>query len=130
MISVILKMIVLLLAISILLFYVGVRVQLNKEYSASIQARTGADFAGFNQALTTYKQSNGQLPSANQGLDALIHKPSDAETSWRRLFDFVPKDFWGHPYRYRLAPEKPRGYDVFSLGPDGVENTKDDIHLK
>ena len=101
-----LKIILLLLATSTLLFYVGIRVQLNKGYSASIQARTGADFAGFNQALTSYKQLNGQLPTTSEGLDALVHKPSDAGTSWHQLFDFVPKDFWRHPYHYRLAPDK------------------------
>ena len=92
--------------------------------------RMRADEAAINQALASYKQTNGQLPSTSEGLDALVHKPSNAGASWYPLLEFIPKDPWGHLYHYRLAPDKPRGYDVFSLGPDGVGNTKDDIHLK
>lgn len=67
-----------------------------------------------------------------ESLDDLLQRPADAAnaTEWGGpyLQKRVPPDPWGNPYRY-LAPGKrsPDAFDVWSLGPDGVDGTEDDI---
>ncbi|MFV2065753.1 MAG: type II secretion system major pseudopilin GspG [Pirellulales bacterium] len=65
-------------------------------------------------------------------LEDLVRAPSDAAgtSKWGGpyLQKQVPADPWGNPYRY-LVPGKhfPDAFDVWSLGPDGVDGTEDDI---
>ncbi len=78
--------------------------------------------------LKMYEINNRFLPTTEQGLDALVKKP-DSEPQprrWSQLMTEVPKDPWGNPYRY-VYPGKhnPSGFDLYSLGPDGVESDDD-----
>ena len=76
-----------------------------------------------------YKLDNGRYPSAEQGLAALVTRPALApiprnypEDGYIRR---LPQDPWG---RYRLRnPGRHGKLDVFSLGPDGIADTDDDI---
>jgi general secretion pathway protein G len=43
-----------------------------------------------------------------------------------KLLEELPKDPWGRDYRIREM-DAPQRFEVFSLGPDGVENTEDDV---
>ena len=80
--------------------------------------------------LTPYKLDLGNYPSANEGLNALVKAPSGKEARWKGPYlEEVPLDPWQNPYQYHFPGAKnvngPRGYDVWSLGPDGVESADD-----
>jgi len=82
------------------------------------KART--DINNLMQALNTYKQDNQRYPTAEQGLIALIEKPTTAPTpsNWRPYMDKLPNDPWHRPYQY-LIPGIKGETDVLSLGADG-----------
>jgi general secretion pathway protein G len=81
-------------------------------------ART--DVNNLNQALKLYKLDNQRLPTAEQGLQALITRPSIAPlpANWKAYLDKLPNDPWGRPYQY-LNPGIKGEVDVMSLGADG-----------
>lgn len=79
-----------------------------------------ADIASINQALKLYKLDNQRYPTTEQGLQALVSKPTTgpAANSWKSYIDKLPNDPWGNPYQY-LSPGIHGEIDVFSLGADG-----------
>ena len=80
----------------------------------------------------TYRINAGHFPSTEQGLQALVERPTipPLPEDWVKLADRVPKDPWGNEYRYRCLPESSaHPYDIISNGPDGIEGTKDDRSL-
>lgn len=79
-------------------------------------------------AIIQYKTLNRQLPSNEQGLWALVQPPENVRVKKALMSDSAILDPWGNPYRYR-NPGKvpPRAFDVWSLGPDGMDGTADDI---
>lgn len=81
-------------------------------------ART--DVNNLMQALKLYKLDNQRFPTAEQGLNALVAKPTAGPTppNWRRYLDKLPADPWGRPYQY-LNPGLHGEVDVLSLGADG-----------
>ncbi len=111
----------------------------------------------FQAALERYAIDMNTFPSKEQGLQALITEPSadslggegdlggedvalegeegDSETggsNWDGPYlkaDRVPKDPWGNSYGYEFpATHNKQGIpDIWSFGPDGQENTEDDI---
>ncbi|TBO29355.1 type II secretion system protein GspG [Aquabacterium lacunae] len=83
-------------------------------------ART--DISNVMQSLKLYKLDNQRFPTAEQGLQALVTKPtaSPVPANWRAYMDKLPNDPWGQPYKY-LNPGLKGEVDVFSLGADGKE---------
>ena len=83
-----------------------------------IAARVDVD--NLKNALKLYKLDNQRYPSAEQGLDALAHKPSAGVVppNWRPYLDKLPADPWGRPYQY-LNPGLKGEIDIYSLGADG-----------
>jgi general secretion pathway protein G len=81
-------------------------------------ART--DVNNLMQALKLYKLDNQRFPTADQGLDALVRKPTTGTVSpnWKPYLDKLPADPWGRPYQY-LNPGVQGEIDVFSFGADG-----------
>ena len=81
-------------------------------------ART--DVNNLMQALKLYKLDNQRFPNGEQGLQALVSKPSSAPVpgNWRPYLDKLPSDPWGNPYQY-LNPGLHGQVDVLSLGADG-----------
>lgn len=79
-----------------------------------------ADIAAITQALKLYRLDNQRYPSAEQGLGALVNKPTVGAIppNWRRYLDKLPNDPWGRPYQY-LNPGVHGEVDVLSLGADG-----------
>lgn len=81
------------------------------------------DIASILQALKLYKLDNQRLPSTEQGLQALVTKPSSppVPSNWKSdgYLDRLPKDPWGNPYQY-LSPGLNGDIDVFSFGQDGA----------
>ena len=72
------------------------------------------------QALKLYRLDNQRYPSAEQGLQALVAKPSagPAPANWKPYLEKLPNDPWGHPYQY-VNPGVKGEVDVFSFGADG-----------
>jgi len=89
----------------------------------SDEARAAAarhDVAVIMQSLKLYRLDNGRYPTNEQGLQALVTKPTSAPlpTNWKPYLDKLPKDPWGNLYQY-LNPGVHGEIDVFSLGADG-----------
>jgi general secretion pathway protein G len=72
------------------------------------------------QALKLYKLDNQRYPSAEQGLEALVKRPTAGVVppNWKPYVDKLPVDPWGRPYLY-TNPGVKGEIDVFSLGADG-----------
>ncbi|MFT4191129.1 MAG: type II secretion system major pseudopilin GspG [Comamonas sp.] len=81
-------------------------------------ART--DVNNLMQALKLYRLDNLRYPTAEQGLQALVTRPTSnpAPGNWKSYLDKLPNDPWGHPYQY-LNPGVHGAVDVFSFGADG-----------
>ncbi|MEY4979208.1 MAG: type secretion system protein GspG [Pseudomonadota bacterium] len=72
------------------------------------------------QALKLYRLDNQRFPTSEQGLNALVTKPSAGPTppNWRPYLEKLPADPWSRPYQY-LNPGLHGEVDVLSLGADG-----------
>jgi general secretion pathway protein G len=81
-------------------------------------ART--DVGSLVQALKIYKLDNGRYPTGEQGLEALMRKPTTGPVppNWKPYLDKLPKDPWGNGYQY-MNPGVKGEIDVFSFGADG-----------
>jgi general secretion pathway protein G len=81
-------------------------------------ART--DVGNMMQALKLYKLDNQRFPSTEQGLNALILKPTTEPVpgNWKPYLDKLPSDPWGRPYQY-MNPGIKGEVDVLSFGADG-----------
>lgn len=75
-------------------------------------------------ALKLYKLDNGRYPTTEQGLQALVEKPTSEPipANWKSggYLEKMPKDPWGHDYLY-LNPGIKREIDVLSYGADGQQ---------
>ena len=92
--------------------------------------RVEGDFNAIGSALRTYKINAGHYPSTQQGLKALISKPSGTPKPrrWTSLMDSIPLDPWGQEYLYRFPGKKvATEFELVTKGKDGQENTDDDI---
>jgi general secretion pathway protein G len=81
-----------------------------------------ADIAVIMQQLKLYRLDNAAYPATDQGLQALITKPTTnpIPANWKPggYLEKLPNDPWGRPYQY-LNPGLKGELDVFSLGADG-----------
>jgi general secretion pathway protein G len=80
------------------------------------------DIRALEGALQLYKLDNFYYPSTQQGLEALVQKPSGdpPARNWKAggYLSRLPKDPWGNPYQY-LSPGLKGEIDLFTLGADG-----------
>ncbi|MEK0428142.1 MAG: hypothetical protein RL001_669 [Pseudomonadota bacterium] len=80
------------------------------------------DIATLMQALKLYRLDNQRYPTNEQGLQALISKPSGGPMppNWKAggYLDRLNKDPWGNPYEYR-SPGSHGEVDLYSYGADG-----------
>jgi general secretion pathway protein G len=94
------------------------------------QARTQTARAQIKQlesALTFYQMDNGRFPTTEQGLHALVEKPTGApEPRNYRPGGYlqggvVPNDPWDAPYQYAAPGQhNPHAFDLWTLGADGA----------
>jgi len=84
-----------------------------------LAART--DAGNLMQAIKLYKLDNQRPPTAEQGLAALMTKPTTGPIppNWKPYLDKLPNDPWGRAYQY-LIPGIKGEFDVMSLGADGA----------
>lgn len=80
------------------------------------------DIRALESALNLYKLDNFNYPSTDQGLEALVRKPSGnpEPRNWKQggYLDRLPKDPWGNDYQY-LQPGVRGEIDLFTFGADG-----------
>ena len=89
-----------------------------------------SDLLGFKEMLAAYQLESGTLPTTEQGLKVLWSRPTTEPVPqhWRAMLESETLDPWQHPYQYRNpGKHNPDRYDVYSLGPDGLPDTDDDI---
>ena len=88
------------------------------------RTKAAVDIQALEQALQMYKLDNGQYPTTEQGLQALVELPSTGRLAkrWRKggYLDKgkVPKDPWGNDYVY-ISPGMHGDFDIISYGADG-----------
>ena len=84
------------------------------------------DIKGIEQALSLFQMDNGFYPDTQQGLDALVEKPSSGKIpqNYREGGYLeqkkIPLDPWGNPYLY-VSPGLHGDVDLLSYGADGKE---------
>ena len=80
------------------------------------------DTATLMQALKLYRLDNQRYPTTEQGLHALIARPTNGPqpANWKSggYIDRLNKDPWGNPYQY-VSPGTRNEVDIFSFGADG-----------
>lgn len=112
-----LELLVVMVIIGLLAAYVGPKYfsQVGKSEVKTAKAQ----IVGFEKALQQYRLDGGRFPSTEQGLAALISKPTNA-TKWDGpyLEKALPLDPWGRAYVY-VMPGVHGDFDINSLGRDG-----------
>ncbi len=97
------------------------RVMSRPDEARVVKARQ--DLRAVGAALDLYKLDNFRYPTTEQGLQALVSRPTglDPGAKWRAegYLPTLPKDPWGAEYKY-LQPGQHGVYDLWSLGADGV----------
>lgn len=83
------------------------------------------DIRTLEAALNLYKLDNYVLPTTDQGLEALVVRPTiePLPPQWKQggYLPRLPKDPWGKPYLY-LSPGLQGGdFDLYTLGADGLQ---------
>lgn len=115
------EMLVVITIIGLIMALVGPRV-LN--YLGESKAKTAQiQIESFSSALDLFYLDNGRYPTANEGLTALVRRPSNAD-GWNGPYlksASVPADPWGRSYVYR-APGQRGPYEIVSLGASGQPN--------
>lgn len=80
-----------------------------------------SDIRTLESALNLYRLDNHAYPTTDQGLEALVQKPSNAK-AWKEggYIGRLPKDPWGKEYQY-LNPGANGPIDIFTYGADGQQ---------
>ena len=97
---------------------------------SSKMGRADSDFQTISSNLMQYKTANGFYPTTQQGLRALVERPSTnpVPARWSAIMKKVPLDPWDSEYIYRFPGKRdPTEPEIISKGPDGIENTADDL---
>ena len=89
-----------------------------------------SDITALENALDMYKLDNSIYPNTEQGLEALVSKPtSQPEPRNYRDDGYIkrlPQDPWNNDYQL-VSPGEHGKIDIFSMGLDGEAGTDDDI---
>ena len=88
------------------------------------RAAAKAQISNIESALQLYKLDNGNFPSTEQGLKALVEKPAagPAAPNWKAggYLPKVPVDPWGAPYKYTVPSSQGAEFEILSFGADGT----------
>ncbi|WP_028772886.1 type II secretion system major pseudopilin GspG [Shewanella waksmanii] len=94
------------------------------------QQKAVSDIVALENALDMYKLDNSVYPTTEQGLEALVQKPtlSPEPRNYREggYIRRLPQDPWGNEYLL-LSPGENGTLDIFSAGADRQPGTEDDI---
>lgn len=97
--------------------------------SSSKTQKVQADFANIETALKMYKLDNFVYPSTEQGLEALVSRPTSSPEpkNWRKggYLPELPIDPWQNTYLYS-SPGDGHPYEIYTLGADGVRGGEEE----
>ncbi len=120
------EMLVVITIIGLVMALVGPRVL---GYLSELKVKTAKiQIESFAAALDLYYLDNGAYPAANEGLTALVKRPSSAP-AWNGPYlrtGSVPNDPWGHPYVYKV-PGDQAPYEIDSYGSGAVGDSQNMI---
>jgi general secretion pathway protein G len=85
------------------------------------ETKAKSDVRSIHESVKMWLVKNTTLPE--RGLEALTEKDQNGHS----YLDDLPKDPWGHDYLLRQTGEKAHQFMIVSCGPDGNEDTPDDI---
>jgi general secretion pathway protein G len=119
------EIMVVMVIIGLLMALVGPNL-IGRSEKAKVQA-AAMQIERLGTVLDTYRLDTGRYPTSQEGLAALVQKPSSSER-WDGpyLTKGIPKDPWNRPYVYRSPGDQGRPYDLYSLGADGAPGGQGD----
>ncbi len=81
------------------------------------------DILAVENAMDLYKLDNGSYPTLEQGISALVTKPTQppVPNDWNGYLKQIPSDPWGHAYQY-TNPGKHGEIDIYSFGPNNANS--------
>jgi len=125
-----LEMLLVVIIISILAAMIVPRL-LPQSEEAKVKIAKAEVMANIPAALDLFMLNVGRYPTTDEGLGALWTRPASvAETKWKGPYikRKSANDPWGNAFIYRYPPQAGGlDYDLLSAGPDGDENTEDDV---
>lgn len=127
------ELLVVLAILVLLISMVGPRILGSKQKADVSAAKT--QIGMLQSALEAYVVDMRQYPETEVGLAALIEDPTkddEKKSKWDGPYlkkGSVPKDPWGNDYQYAFPGThgNKKEPDLWSSGPDGQENSEDDI---
>ncbi|MEP6956394.1 MAG: type II secretion system major pseudopilin GspG [Chthoniobacterales bacterium] len=118
------------LVVGIIIIILGVAVsKLGNTTGVAKDMAVSSGIQTISTQLRLYESVNGFTPTTEQGLQALVTRPSTEPipSRWYQLFKEVPKDPWAKDFIYVSPGRKnPDSYDLYSAGPDRKPDTADD----
>ncbi|MDZ4406294.1 type II secretion system major pseudopilin GspG [Prosthecobacter sp.] len=103
---------------------------LKGQIDSAKDTRVDSDIQAIGLALQSYESRALRMPTTEQGLKALVEKPTmePIPENYRAFMEEMPKDPWGAEYKYRFPAQKSKKpYDVWTMGADGQDGTEDDM---
>ena len=91
---------------------------------------TKANLKMYHNAVNNFRMDNSRLPTDDEGLWALIEAPSDLDnypTGGYLESSKIEKDGWKNDFIYEMVPGSSSGFLIRSCGPDGEQDTEDDL---
>ena len=113
-----------------LIFNSSMEGKVNSFASRAHVTKAEMDMKQIKEFLELYKLDNGEYPTTEQGLDALVKKPEiePIPEGYRKggyrkggYVEEIPKDYWGKEYIYKSPAGDNKDYEIISYGLDGVE---------
>lgn len=85
------------------------------------------DMANISVALKLYRLHNDRFPTSDEGLNALMVRPSSARNWHGPYLEKRALDPWKRLYQYRYpGTHNTAGFDIWSVGPD-EDSPNDDV---
>ncbi|AIY64484.1 type II secretion system major pseudopilin GspG [Pseudoalteromonas piratica] len=123
-----LEIMVVLVIIGMIMAIVAPNIMGQQEEAKIDKARI--DISALEDAMNMYKLRNNRYPTTEQGLEALVEETTIEPLPKRfpegGFIEKLPVDPWESPYQL-VSPGEFSKVDIFSMGPDGVAGTEDDI---
>ena len=91
---------------------------LKGQIDSAKDTRVDSDLQAIGLALQSYESRALRKPTTEQGLKALVEKPTiePIPENYRAFMKDMPKDPWGQEYKYRVPAQKSKDdYDVWSV---------------
>lgn len=116
-----LEIIVVITIIAILAAYIAPKVAGRADDARVSKVKN--DIQVLESALELYRLDNFKYPTSDQGLQALVTKPSDDVKNWKSggYIKKLKKDPWGNEYQYRQPGREGAEFEVYSYGADNTE---------